>query len=56
VPELARLPDRWIHQPWAAPAAVLQQAGVEFDKTYPRPVFDLGESRKRALQVYSQLR
>ncbi|WP_116808118.1 cryptochrome/photolyase family protein [Steroidobacter cummioxidans] len=56
VPELARLPDRWIHQPWAAPAAVLQQAGVELDKTYPRPVLDLGESRKRALQVYSQLR
>jgi len=56
VPELARLPDRWIHQPWAAPEAVLQQAGVEFDRTYPRPRFDLGESRKRALQVYSQLR
>jgi len=56
VPELARLPDRWIHQPWAAPEAVLQQAGVEFDKTYPRPRFDLRESRRRALQVYSQLR
>lgn len=56
VPELARLPDRWIHQPWAAPTEVLQRAGVEFDKTYPRPVVDLGESRKRALQVYSQLR
>jgi len=56
VPELARLPDRWIHQPWAAPEAVLQRAGVEFDKTYPSPVVDLGESRKRALQVYSQLR
>jgi deoxyribodipyrimidine photo-lyase len=56
VPELARLPDRWIHQPWTAPEAVLQRAGVELDKTYPRPVVDLGESRKRALQVYSQLR
>jgi deoxyribodipyrimidine photo-lyase len=56
VPELARLPDRWIHEPWAAPEAVLQRAGVELDKTYPRPVVDLGESRKRALQVYSQLR
>lgn len=56
VPELARLPDRWIHQPWAAPEEILQRAGVELDKTYPRPVVDLGESRKRALQVYSQLR
>jgi len=27
VPELARLPDRWIHRPWEAPAAVLSEAG-----------------------------
>jgi deoxyribodipyrimidine photo-lyase len=56
LPELARLPDRWIHQPWAAPDAVLQQAGVELGVTYPKPVVDLRESRHRALQVYSQLR
>lgn len=56
VPELAQLPDRWIHQPWTAPEAVLRQAGVRLGKTYPRPVVDLGESRQRALQVYSQLR
>ncbi|WP_349263289.1 FAD-binding domain-containing protein [Steroidobacter sp.] len=56
LPELARLPDRWIHQPWAAPDAVLQQAGVELGVTYPKPVLDLRESRHRALQVYSQLR
>ena len=28
VPELARLPDRWIHRPWEAPASVLSGAGV----------------------------
>ena len=56
LPEIARLPDRWIHQPWAAPDAVLRQAGIELGVTYPRPVVDLGDSRKRALQVYSQLR
>lgn len=33
VAEFARLPDRWIYQPWAAPEAVLQRAGVELDKT-----------------------
>ncbi|MBL8267322.1 cryptochrome/photolyase family protein [Steroidobacter sp.] len=56
LPELARLPDRWIHQPWTAPDAVLKHAGVELGVTYPRPVVDLGESRNRALQVYSELR
>jgi deoxyribodipyrimidine photo-lyase len=56
LPEIARLPDRWIHQPWAAPEAVLQSAGIHLGVTYPVPVVDLGESRKRALQVYEQLR
>lgn len=55
LPEIARLPDRWIHQPWAAPEVVLERAGVELGVTYPRPIVDFGESRKRALQVYSEL-
>lgn len=55
VPEIARLPDRWIHEPWAAPEAVLQRAGVQLGVTYPRPIADVGESRKRALGVYSGL-
>ncbi len=37
VPELARLPAAWIHQPWEAPPAVLAAAGVELGRTYPRP-------------------
>lgn len=56
LPEIARLPDRWIHQPWTAPASVLRHAGIELGKTYPLPVVDLGDSRKRALQVYARLR
>jgi deoxyribodipyrimidine photo-lyase len=55
VPELARLPDRWIHQPWAAPEHILHESGVHLGVTYPKPVVDLGESRKRALQVYAEL-
>ena len=30
VPELARLPKKHLHQPWAAPAEVLAAAGVKF--------------------------
>lgn len=55
LPEIARLPDRWIHQPWAAPEETLQRAGIQLGITYPRPLIDLRESRKRALQAYSEL-
>jgi len=55
VPELARLPAAWIHQPWAAPPSVLAAAGVELGQTYPRPVFSLGISREVALEAYRRI-
>ncbi|WP_114217180.1 deoxyribodipyrimidine photo-lyase [Ochrobactrum sp. 3-3] len=39
VPEIAALPDRWIHKPFAAPPAVLREAGVVLGRTYPLPIF-----------------
>ncbi len=56
VPELAALPDRWIHAPWTAPAAVLEQAGVSLGKTYPHPVVALEEGRDRALAAFRAMR
>ncbi len=53
VPELAALPDRWLHEPWEAPAGVLKQAGVELGRDYPRqPLVGLDEGRDRALQMF----
>ena len=52
VPELAGLPDRFLHAPWTAPAPVLQQAGVTPGRTYPNPLIDLNAGRERALAVY----
>jgi deoxyribodipyrimidine photo-lyase len=49
VPELARLPNRWIHKPWEAPAALLSKAGVELGKNYPWPIVEHAAARKRAL-------
>jgi deoxyribodipyrimidine photo-lyase len=40
VPELARVPLRWLHRPWLAPKTVLREAGVRLGSTYPRPVVD----------------
>ena len=51
VPELAGLPDKFIHNPATAPAAVLAQAGVVLGKTYPAPIIDHGFARQRALDA-----
>ncbi len=55
VPELKRLPDRWLHSPWEAPAEVRANAGVQLGKTYPRPVVDHAEARDAALAAFKSL-
>jgi deoxyribodipyrimidine photo-lyase len=56
VPELARLPDRLVHQPWAAAPLELAAAGVELGKTYPLPLVDHKQARERALAAYAKVR
>ncbi|WP_431859473.1 cryptochrome/photolyase family protein [Azospirillum sp.] len=56
VPELADLPEEWIHKPWQAPGPVLAAAGVRLGVTYPRPVVDHGLARQRALAAFSAIR
>jgi deoxyribodipyrimidine photo-lyase len=56
VPELAALPDDWIHEPWAAPAPVLRSAGITLGVHYPKPVVDHAAARQRALQAFASIR
>ena len=56
VPELARLPDQHLHDPWQAPAPVLTAAGVVLGSSYPAPIIDHGWARQRALAAYASLR
>ena len=49
VPELARVPSKWIHSPW-------KEAGVEFGKDYPMPIVDHEFARKRALAALASMR
>jgi deoxyribodipyrimidine photo-lyase len=55
VPELAALPNKYLHNPGAAPATVLLEAGVSLGKDYPEPIVELKESRERALAAFKSL-
>ncbi|MBT8096080.1 MAG: FAD-binding domain-containing protein, partial [Woeseia sp.] len=55
VPEIADLPDKFLHDPWEAPAEVLSAAGIALGKQYPNPVVELKASRDRALQAFKSL-
>lgn len=55
VPELARLPDKYLFKPWQAPLSILEKAGVTLGKTYPKPIVDLESSRNKALEAFSAI-
>ncbi|MBA3069692.1 MAG: deoxyribodipyrimidine photo-lyase [Hyphomonas sp.] len=52
-PELARLPDKFLHAPFEAPEAILKSGNVELGKTYPKPIVDHPAARQRALDAYA---
>ena len=55
IPELARLPGEWIHQPWSAPPQVLKDCGVRLGETYPLPLVDHETARGAALKALATL-
>jgi deoxyribodipyrimidine photo-lyase len=55
VPELSRLPSRFVHEPWEAPAAVLREAGVVLGETYPAPLVEHKLARNAALAALASL-
>jgi deoxyribodipyrimidine photo-lyase len=56
VPELASLPDDYIHAPWTAPASDLRRAGVRIGSDYPAPVVEHSAARARALEAYESIK
>ena len=54
VPELAQLPNKWIHKPWEAPQDILEKADITLGITYPQPIVDHAAARVRALAAYKQ--
>ncbi len=54
VPEIARLPDKFLHAPWTAPDALRVAAMIEGN--YPAPLVDHAAARAEALAAFKQLR
>ncbi len=53
-PELAAVPDKYIHEPWKIPLEVQRQLGCMIGKDYPTPITDHTTARQRALAAYQQ--
>ncbi len=56
VPEVAGLPDKYLHKPWEAPSAVLADAGVRLGETYPEPLVDHKKARQAALAAFAEIK
>jgi deoxyribodipyrimidine photo-lyase len=56
VPEIAKLPAKYLHCPWTAPANVLETAGLELGVAYPLPIVELKRTRDEALARFKEWR
>jgi deoxyribodipyrimidine photo-lyase len=53
VPELASLPDAYIHEPWKTPPDIQSHLNLKIGRDYPEPIVDHQFARKRALAAYN---
>jgi deoxyribodipyrimidine photo-lyase len=56
LPELARVPDRYLHAPWEMPEDVQREAGCVVGQDYPAPIIDHAWARERTLAAYARAR
>ena len=54
VPELARMPDKFIHAPWTLEAAAQTALGIVVGRDYPAPVVDHAAARVRTLARFGR--
>ena len=54
VPELAKLPLKYIFEPYKAPVAILEDAKIVLGKNYPKPIVDIKKSAKYALETFKK--
>ena len=56
IPELSKLPTKYLFSPWLAPEDILLNAKVKLGYTYPYPIVDLKKSREEALNSFKQFK
>jgi len=56
VPELANVPQKFIHKPWEMPISEQIKSGVVIGRNYPAPIVEHKAARLRALEAYSKNR
>jgi deoxyribodipyrimidine photo-lyase len=55
LPALAKLPARYIHEPWTLPPLIAAEAGFVIGRDYPEPIVDHAAARSRALEAYGSV-
>ena len=54
VPEIATLPDKYLHKPWEASEAILNTAKIVLGRNYPKPIVDHSAAREAALEAFGK--
>ena len=56
IPELQKLPNKYLFNPWEAPDFVLQESEVFLGVNYPNPIVNIKESREKALDAFESIK
>ena len=56
VPEIASMPDEFLHCPFEAPKLILKAARIELGTTYPNPIVDHAAGRDSAMAAYNMIK
>jgi len=55
VPELTKVPDKFIHAPWTMPDEKQQDSACVIGRDYPRPIVDHAVARERTLARFKAI-
>ena len=55
IPELKKIPTKYIHNPWQMPLIDQENYKFKIGKNYPSPIVDLKETRERALSAFKTI-
>lgn len=56
VPEIAAMPDEFLHCPFEAPKLILKAARIELGQHYPNPIVDHAAGRDSAMAAYNMIK